>query len=316
MSTRIKLLEAFDGRPGLALSGEVLARRIGVSRTAVWKQIQSLKNAGIPIESTGRQGYRLQAPFDSSLVRFRPSRWVTPHYFLSTTSTQTLAKAGAAAGLPEGHVWIAETQTKGRGRLDRSWESSYGGLWVSLLLRPRLPASRVPPLTLIAGLALQQAVESVSGIAARLKWPNDLLIGKHGSWKKCAGILTEMSGQMDRTEWVVIGVGLNVNNTIPKELASHAVSLYGVTGMVGSRAAYLETFLRIFRDAYAQYQRDGFDPFRRQYWSSYFAPDKAVQVSTAEGMLKGRARGVDASGAIMIESRRKIVSISEGEIVR
>src|SRR5258708_1924219 len=118
MSIRDKLLEVFDGKPGLILSGEILAKHLGVSRTAVWKQIQTMKHVGLPIEGTGRQGYRLQAPFDSSLARFRGSRGIIPHYALSTSSTQTQAKAGAAAGLPEGHLWIAETQTKGRGRLE------------------------------------------------------------------------------------------------------------------------------------------------------------------------------------------------------
>jgi len=315
MSIRVKLLEAFDGQPGRILSGETLARRFGVSRAAVWKQMQAMKQVGLPIESSGRQGYRLQAPFDSSLARFRSSRWATPHYFLNTPSTQTLAKAGAAAGLPEGHLWIAETQTKGRGRLERSWESGYGGLWFSLLLRPKMPASRVPPLTLIAGLAVKQAVQKISRVDAKLKWPNDLLVHRHGAWKKCAGILTEMSGQMDRTEWVVIGVGLNVNNTISKDLSERAASLYGLTGKAGSRAEFLDGFLRIFHGAYQQYQKEGFEPFRRAYWNNYFAPDQSVRLVTAVGPIAGIARGVDGSGAIMIESRRKIHAISEGEIV-
>jgi len=315
VSTRDKLLSAFDGKPGHVLSGGILAKKLGVSRTAVWKQIQIMKNIGLPIESTGTQGYRLNAPFDSSLVRFSAPRWAAAHYSLGTSSTQTQAKAGAAGGLAEGHLWIAETQTQGRGRLDRRWESGYGGLWFSLLMRPKMPASRVPPLTLVAGLCLSETVEQFSGIETKLKWPNDLLIRTRGVWKKCAGILTEMSGQMDRTEWVVIGAGLNVNNAIPPSLSPKAVSLYTLTGKVGERARYLESFLKKFHKAYARYTVEGFEPFRRTYWSRYYAPDKPARLRTTEGLLTGLARGVDASGAIMIESRRKISLISEGEIV-
>jgi BirA family biotin operon repressor/biotin-[acetyl-CoA-carboxylase] ligase len=316
VSTRDKLLQIFDGKPGLVLSGQILARNLGISRMAVWKQIQSMKNVGLPIESTGRQGYRLQAPFDSSLVRFSAPHGITPHYFLNTPSTQTLAKAGAAAGLPEGHLWIAETQSKGRGRVVRLWESGYGGLWFSLLLRPKVSASRVPPLALIAGMALRDAVETISGVKAKLKWPNDVVVGTgDGKFKKLAGILTEMSGQTDRTEWVSIGVGLNVNNTVSKELSGRAVSLYGLTGKASPRARFLERFIHHLYGNYAGYQKEGFEPYRRAYWSSYFAPDQPVHLKTAEGALLGRARGVDGFGRIMIESRRKIRPISEGEII-
>jgi BirA family biotin operon repressor/biotin-[acetyl-CoA-carboxylase] ligase len=190
MSTRIELLKALDGRPGQLVSGEVLAKRLGISRTGVWKQLQSIKNAGLPIEGTSRLGYRFIASFDSSLASFQSTGWGTSHYFLTTSSTQALGKGGATSGLPEGHFWMAETQTKGRGRLDRSWESNYGGLWFSLLLRPKVPAAGVPPLTLLVGLALRDAVEKVTGVSVKLKWPNDLLV----SSRKVAGILTEMSG--------------------------------------------------------------------------------------------------------------------------
>ncbi len=311
MSTRLELLKVLEGRSGQLLSGEVLARRLGISRTGVWKQLQSMKNAGLPLEGTGRRGYRLKAPFDSSLAALRSATWATPHYFLSASSTQVLAKGGASSGLPEGHFWVAETQTKGRGRLDRRWESGYGGLWFSLLLRPNVPAASVPPLALLAGLSLRNAVEEITGVRAKLKWPNDLVVGS----RKLAGILTEMSGQMDRVEWALLGLGLNVNNTLPNPLSHQAVSLYSLTGRSWPRAQILNTFLRIFHRDYARFLKEGFEPFRRIYWSHYFAPEKQTRLKTAQGPITGIARGVDASGAIMIESRRKIHIISEGEIV-
>lgn len=178
-----------------------------------------------------------------------------------------------------------------------------------------MPASRVPPITLLAGLALRQAVQEISSLDAKLKWPNDVVVRSHGRWKKCAGILTEMSGQLDRTEWVVIGVGLNVNNTISREMSTRAASLYSLTGKVGDRAQFLRAFLKSFHGLYSRYPHAGFEPFRGLYASHYFEPGKAVRLRTAQGIISGKARGVDASGAIMIESRRKITAISEGEIV-
>ncbi len=124
-----------------------------------------------------------------------------------------------------------------------------------------------------------------------------------------------MSGQIDRTEWVLIGVGLNVNNTLPPSLAARAQSLYGLTGRGWARAEILKAFLKTFHPLYERYLQEGFEPFRRRYWSRYFAPNLKTRLKTAQGMIRGIARGVDASGAIMIESRRKIHLISEGEIV-
>jgi len=313
MSIRERLLEAFEGQDGRAVSGEKLAKHLAVSRVAVWKHVNALKDLGFPLTSAERNGYRLGVPADCSLLKFAASKptWGIPHYFLNTHSTQTLAKVGAVSGLTEGHLWLAETQSKGRGRLERIWESPYGGLWFSLLVRPDMPPSLMPPLTLVAGLCLRDAIESVCRVDAKLKWPNDLMVDS----KKIAGILTEMSGQMDRTDWTVIGVGLDVNNAIAKPLTKIATSLYQLTGKPWKRAVILRSFLEIFRPAYRRFEKQGFEPFQMRYWSHYARPDSPVTIRTPHGLIKGIARGVDASGAIMIESRRKIRTISEGEIV-
>jgi BirA family transcriptional regulator, biotin operon repressor / biotin---[acetyl-CoA-carboxylase] ligase len=313
MSIREALLQAFEGRPGRVISGEALAGRLHISRVAVWKHINTLKDLGIPLESSQRSGYRLDVPADSSLMKFVPPKRVSvfPHYFLNTHSTQTLAKEGGMAGLPEGHFWIAETQSKGRGRLERVWESAFGGLWFSLLLRPKVPPTRIPPLTLLAGLCLRNAISRVCRLDVKLKWPNDVVFGS----KKLAGILTEMSGQVDRTDWVVIGVGLNVQNTISRGLADLATSLFQVTQKAWKRGDILRAFFEEFWSAYRRFESQGFEPFQVQYWSHYGGRQKSVRLRTADGAISGIARGVDASGAIMIESRRKIHTISEGEIV-
>jgi len=315
MSIRNKLLQTLEGTTGKVYSGEVLAREHGVSRTAIWKQVQGLRDAGFPIESMGRQGYRLLVPFDSSLSSYSGSGKIVPHYSMTTQSTQMLAKAGAAAELPEGHVWVSEIQTKGRGRLERAWESSYGGLWFSILLRPNLAASRVAPLTLLAGVCLREAIYHVSGLDLKLKWPNDLLIQSGGIWKKCAGILTEMSGQLDRADWVIVGVGVNVNNRISQTLEGRASSLAGLSGRSWSRALFLESFIDLFMRDYHKFKVDGFAGFRARYWKNYYAPRKLMVLKSALGLISGKAVGIDAHGAIMIESRRKIRTFVEGEVV-
>jgi BirA family biotin operon repressor/biotin-[acetyl-CoA-carboxylase] ligase len=120
---------------------------------------------------------------------------------------------------------------------------------------------------------------------------------------------------MDRTEWVLLGVGLNVNNTLSQNLSRQAQSLYRLTGRYWPRAEILKAFLKGFHTAYGLYLKEGFEPFRLRYWSHYFAPNRVTVLKTATGRVSGIARGVDASGAIMLESRRKIHMISEGEII-
>ena len=146
---------------------------MGITRTSVWKAASELKQEGFPIQSLNREGYRWEQPFDLSLFEAAQLssflKGYRLHYSTVVTSTQSLAKQGAAQSAPEGSVWVAERQTTGRGRLDRVWDSSSGGLWFSLLLRPALPAARVPPLTLVAALCLRQALQEVTGIEARFE---------------------------------------------------------------------------------------------------------------------------------------------------
>lgn len=340
MSTRDKLLAALAKPVGARLSGEKLARRLGISRTMVWKHIQALRAWGLPIEGNARAGYRVTGPIDLSLWRWSKNRSgkilgnaaltpalsrsqrgrgdiseISPHYFFSTASTQTLAKTGAAMGLAEGTLWIAEQQTAGRGRLERSWASGYGGLWISLLLRPPVPPSQVPSVTHVAAVALVQMIRNQARLDAKLKWPNDVVCKTKQGWKKLAGFLTEMSAEIDRTHWVTIGLGLNVNNELPPDLQAVGASLRELTGRNFHRAELLDAFLTLFRSAYYRWIKGGFGPFQRDYWGFYRGPQETVRLRTSQGLVEGIARGVDAFGGLIVESRRKIFHFSEGEIV-
>jgi BirA family transcriptional regulator, biotin operon repressor / biotin---[acetyl-CoA-carboxylase] ligase len=316
-STRDKLLQALEGKAGCLFSGHTLSHLLNISRTAVWKQIQKLKHDGLPIESAGRQGYRLRGVTDASLLGGGFPAWVRGHYFFRTASTQILAKAGAEAHLPEGHLWLAEVQSGGRGRLDRRWESTYGGLYFSMLLRPRVLPKDVTALALVISLTLKEAIRDVCGIESRLKWPNDLVARRSSDdpWKKMAGILTEMSGQVDRTDWVVVGVGLNVNNRLPPGLSPRAVSLQELGDRAFERGEILRKFLVRFRRAYTRFQASGFRMFRDAYWRSSSRPNEPVRLQTARGLVRGRVRGVDDAGGLLVETASKIETLTEGEII-
>jgi BirA family transcriptional regulator, biotin operon repressor / biotin---[acetyl-CoA-carboxylase] ligase len=317
VSSRLDVLQAFEGRLGQVLSGAALASKLGLTRAAVWKQIRALQAAGVPLISTPRAGYCLSGTLDLSLLQKQKGSsshsWGVIHHYFQTASTQRLAKAGAEQGAPEGHVWISETQSAGRGRLDRTWESGYGGIWMSLLLRPRIAPARVPPLALVAALTLSQTCESLTGVRLKLKWPNDLVILEGRQWKKVAGILAEMFGEVDRVAWIVVGVGLNVFNVLPKSIKPFATRLGDLTRKTVPRADLLCEFLRRFRNSYERFQLEGFQPFQKLYWERYGKPDQPVRLKTAQGEVSGIARGVDALGALLIESRRQIRAVSEGE---
>jgi BirA family transcriptional regulator, biotin operon repressor / biotin---[acetyl-CoA-carboxylase] ligase len=306
------------GQTGI-ISGRRLGEKLGVSRTAIWKHVRQLRDMGIPIEAVGSDGYRVVGVADFSLVGFRPPAQLRPrievHHAVQVASTQQLAKEAAARGITGGHLWVAERQAEGRGRLGRQWVSGFGGLWMSLLLRPVLSPARIPPLTLIVGLALSEAVEDVSGVFAGLKWPNDLVVTRNRARRKLGGVLTEVSGEIDQAKWVVIGVGVNVNNSIAREPALKAISLIDLLGRPIHRALLLSRFLERFLPAYASYQRDGFAPFRNSYWQRYANRGSTITIRTAEGLIRGIASGVDDAGGLLVESRRRKLTIFEGEIV-
>jgi len=201
---------------------------------------------GFPIESQDRAGYRFQGPTDFSLSRFSRFGPVIPHYSLVSSSTQVIARQAAEAELPAGHLWMAEIQTSGRGRMERKWESPFGGLWFSILLRPPVPLADVAPLVIDTAKMIAQVLKEKCGISARVKWPNDVVVRVKGKRLKIAGILTEMTGEADRAAWVVLGVGLNVNNELPPALASEATTIQKLTGRSWNRAEILEAFLKRF----------------------------------------------------------------------
>ncbi len=241
----------------VVVSGTKLAEEIGASRSEVWRLIQQLRGLGVEIAGHPATGYRLKAVPDLLLPdMLAPSVEGTIfsphlHHYFKIGSTNTVAMEAGSAGAPEGSVFLAEQQTAGRGRGGHSWHSAQSdGIYCSVILRPALPPSEALVLSLAAGLAVHAAVQKIdSRVQADLKWPNDLLI----DGKKFCGILTEMNAEATRVRYLVIGIGINVNQTeFPADLREIATSLHMASGTDWSRmelcAALLESLGREYRD--------------------------------------------------------------------
>ncbi|MFH0754146.1 MAG: biotin--[acetyl-CoA-carboxylase] ligase [Candidatus Omnitrophota bacterium] len=242
------------------LSGEEISRSLHISRAAIWKYMDQLREAGYEIEAFPHRGYRLISSPDVLLPSEVQYGLGTRHFgglvyhFESVHSTMDEAFRLGLEGAPEGTVVVAESQIKGRGRMGRNWSSPKSrGIYFSLLLRPVLPPSQAPMLTLDAAVALSQAVEKVCPqVKARIKWPNDILVSK----KKLCGILTELRAETDRVQFVVIGVGVNVNNT-PSQFLPEATSLRVETGVVCDRVQLFQEILRQMEKRYMAFLKQG-----------------------------------------------------------
>jgi BirA family transcriptional regulator, biotin operon repressor / biotin---[acetyl-CoA-carboxylase] ligase len=298
----LRLLRQEEG----SVSGEQLSARLGVSRVAVWKQVKALRLAGYEIAATAK-GYRLVAGPDAPYAWEMGARAERLCWLLETSSTMETALESARNGCPAFTVVVADSQTRGRGRLERPWRSEQGGLYFTQVLRPKLPPAQCGPVVLAAGLDMARAVERLLGVKAGLKWPNDLLVGE----KKLAGVLAQMEGESDRVSFLNIGVGVNVNND-PSQLAPGGVSLAGLAGHAVSRRDLLVLFLDLFEARMADFSSDVSSETAIREWKKRSATlGRRVVVRTVRDTVEGVARDVDPDGGLVIEtadgSRRTVV---------
>jgi BirA family biotin operon repressor/biotin-[acetyl-CoA-carboxylase] ligase len=301
------------------ISGEVLAARLGLSRAAVWKRINRLKGLGYAIEGSPRRGYRLLGVPDKLLpaeiaAGLQAQRLRGPiHYFDTLASTNDLAKELGGRGAPEGTLVVAEGQSRGRGRLGREWNSPPGvGLYVSVLLRPPLPPTDLPQITLTAAVAGVRALQQAAGVAPGIKWPNDLIL----AGKKLGGILTEMETESDQIRHLVVGLGLNVNTPqFPAELADLATSLALATGRTYSRLRILQVWLEELESLYRRFLAREF-PVILEEWKDYTVTlGRQVRVRQGAREVCGLALEVAPDGALLIQTRAgEIVRVTSGEI--
>lgn len=236
------------------------------------------------------------------------------HAYQTAKSTNDLAMQLAENGAPEGTIVTAEQQTKGRGRLGRSWHSPAGlGIYLSLILRPDFPPERAPGLSVLTGIAVTETIRSVTNLEAFLKWPNDVYVGG----KKCAGILTELSAERGRIHAVIVGVGINVNHGVahfPDNLRRQATSLRRALGRKVTRIAVLQEFLRTFEKMYARYQRSDLRSFAPLCKKICYLRGRQIVISAGAERREGIVRGVDDSGRLLLDCNGMIQAINAGDV--
>lgn len=309
-------------RQGSFVSGEEIAARMGISRAAVWKRVRALREEGYDIEGSPGAGYRLREAPDRLSVEgvragVRPGGpWGAFVVLDVTDSTNSRAMEMAENGAPHGTVVVADAQTGGRGRLGRRWVSPPGkNVYVSLLLRPDLPPAGAPNLSLLAAVALADALERL-GVPSAVKWPNDLYLGD----RKTAGILAETASDPDRVRHVVIGVGINVNmeaDDFPPEISAGATSLRIRAGRRFPRVEVLARFLDSFADRYGEFLSGGFAALLPDWDRRDFLRGRRVLVRRGRTEGWGVAEGVDPEGALRFrpEGAARAEAVHSGEIL-
>ncbi len=323
-TTRYRLLACLKENLGQWVSGESISNQLGISRAAIWKHINSLKNDGHLIQSAPKKGYCLSQAADllspeeisgalGTRIMGRPSVVI----FKETDSTNLQAKILASRGAPEGTVVVADTQTQGRGRRGRSWFSPAGqSIYTSIILRPPMAPAQAPRITLMTAVAVARTLRDI-GLDARIKWPNDILV----KGKKIAGILTEISTEMDLVDWVVVGLGLNVNtpaDQMPPEIRPIATSMQIQKGRPVSRIELLCTLLENFETGYEQLKTEGFGPIMEQWRQMTDIIGQRVYVDVMETRYFGTVAAVDDDGVLILKDdqgrTRRIFSGDVGKV--
>nr|WP_040925061.1 biotin--[acetyl-CoA-carboxylase] ligase [Saccharibacillus kuerlensis] len=311
----------FEAADGEYLSGEEISRRIGVSRTAVWKQIRRLKDAGYVFDASPKLGYRLEASGSALDVRRILAGLTTSRFGRDLTvlpkidSTQTEAEKKARNGAAEGTLVVAEEQTSGRGRQGRVWHSPPGrGVWMSTVLRPEGPLTAVPQLTLLAAVAVCRAIRGVSGVEAGIKWPNDLL----ANGRKLCGILLEAVVEDGRVRHCIMGIGIDANleeGDYPEELQDKVTSLLRESGTEVDRSALIAAVMNEFEQLYMLYAQEGFEPIRLLWESLSVTLGREIVVRDVRGERRGTAHGLGEQGELLMKTEDgALIPVYSGDI--
>jgi len=293
-----------------SISGAELAQSLGISRAAIWARIEELRKLGFEINASPHAGYQLvQTPdlllADDLLSRLprglRVGRDI--HVFQETTSTNDVMEKLARDGVPEGVVVFAESQTRGRGRMGRSWISPRGkGLWFSVLLRPLLAPQETTRLTVAAAAALARAIQAQTGLAPDIKWPNDILL----RGRKVAGILTEMQAEVDRVKHVILGIGVDVNlqaGEYPAELRDVATSLLLEGGRSVERPDLAAAILAELNRDYNRVCEGRFAEVADEWEARCTTLGRGVTITVGPRIIRGRAESLDPDGALLVRTQ-------------
>lgn len=320
-STRRRLIELLQAKKYEFVSGQVLANKLNISRNAIWKHMKELVEDGYNIEARQRLGYRiLDVPdkvSENTLKWGLQTKWLGHHIVHKTSlpSTQTLAHQLAQKGAKHGTIVIADEQTDGRGRMERPWDSnSQDGIWLSIILKPQIPPYLAPQLTLLTATVLADLIKEETKLQPKIKWPNDLLIDQ----RKVSGILTEMQAEQDQILYVIIGIGLNVNQSLTdfnQSIREKVTSLYEASGEQWNRRHLIQQLLHTFEKSYETYIGEGFTNVK-QKWESYgFRMGEQIRINTMNEQWKSTFLGIAEDGALLIKDRTgRTKKLYSGEI--
>jgi len=303
------------------ISGESIAGVLGISRTAVWKHIQKLRENGYEIISSERRGYKLKdapdllLPSEIQIGLKTKIVGAEMHYHPSVDSTNRVAKALAYHGAQDGTIVVAEEQTFGKGRLERHFYSPRGkGIWFSIILRPNFLPKDAPKCTLMAAVAVAEAMNRFN-LKPEIKWPNDILF----DGRKIVGILTEITGELGKISYLVIGVGINVNisrEEFPEDLRDIAASLSEINGENISRVQFFRAVLEEFDKLYLQVSENGFDDVLNR-WKKYNVTlgknIRVISVGDSENFT-GKAVCLNEDGALVVETADGLRSVYAGDV--
>lgn len=316
-----KLLEMLIAADKGYISGEKISKELGCTRTAVWKHVEELRKSGYEVEAVPRKGYHLVkrpntiSPHDIKVQLHTQRIGQEITYYETIGSTQEVAHRYAQDGKKEGHVILADEQSKGKGRLGRVWHSPLGtSISMSIILRPKIPPQQAPQLTLLAAVSVVEGIKRATGLECEIKWPNDILI----NGKKVVGILTEMQSEPDFVHSVIIGIGINVNHQreqFASDLKNIATSLAMEKGSEVNRATLLACIFEELERLYDQFLIEGFENIK-PIWEGYaISIGKRITARTISGTLIGIAKGITNDGVLLLEdSEGKVHHIYSADI--
>lgn len=318
----LKMLRDSDGY----ISGQSLCETFGVSRTAVWKYVNQLKEEGYEFDAVSNKGYRIveypdiitKEEIESQLQDGLAVKKVV--YYDETDSTNTRAKLAAEAGEESGTLFVTECQTGGKGRRGRSWISPAGsGIWMSLLLRPDIKPYDASMLTIVVAMATARAIAEVvkndtdSDAECMIKWPNDIVLGD----RKICGILTEMSAELEQINYVVVGIGINVNTTdFDDSIKDTASSIYVQTNDHVKRSDIIAAFARHFTGYYKEFVKTcDLSGLMEDYNKCLINAGREVRIIERNGEYTAAAAGIDEEGRLIVKkSDGTVEKIVAGEV--
>ncbi|MGE7824447.1 biotin--[acetyl-CoA-carboxylase] ligase [Paenibacillus sp. NPDC093718] len=316
------LLKMFQEHSGQFLSGEEISRKLSISRTAVWKQINKLRQLGYDFEAVPRLGYRMMDEPDKLSVEQLTAGMSSQTFGKTlklldkTTSTQEDARQLAEEGAAEGTLVISEEQTGGRGRMGRKFHSPRGkGIWMSLVLRPKQPLHLTQQLTLLTGVAVCRAITKCAGVQTDIKWPNDILF----QGKKVCGILLESATEDERVRYCIAGIGISANlkeSDFPEELRSVATSIRMAGGATVNRTGLIQSIMAEMEVLYELYNEQGFEPIASLWEALSGTVGREVHVQTARDRFSGIATGLNRDGALLVRNQDdELIPVYSGEIL-